>query len=164
MVAQRTVLLHLLPSLVTAYFLPHISAMENHLSSYLHRPVEAAGVHEAGGAVEDEVRVVFAAVVAVDAVDCIEEMAVALDAVVVAEGSSDQVPHRTEGLEVEHPVHCTLHTLLDRRSVRSWKEEKTPLGRLSLGSRAVPLGLPIILHSMVSGHQTPKLPAKKISY
>jgi hypothetical protein len=106
MVAQRRALLHLLPSLVTACFLPHISAVVDHLSSYLHRPVEAAGVHEEGVVVEDEVRVVFAVVVAaVDDVDNIEEMAVALGAVVVAESNSDQVPHRTEGLEVEHPVH-----------------------------------------------------------
>ena len=152
MFAQRRVLLLHLPSLANACHLPDISAVVDRQLSCLHRPVEGAEVHEEGEVVVDEIRVVLVVVVAAVAVVVVVavagdiEMAVTL--AVVEKCSLDQGSHRTEGLEVEYPAHCILRTPLDRCSLHSWREERTPLGRSSLGSRAVPLGLPIILHSM----------------
>jgi hypothetical protein len=153
MYAQRGVLLLVLPCLANVGHLPDITEEVDHLSSYLHKPVEEAEVHEEGVVVADEVRVVFAVVVVV--VDDIEEVAVDLDVVVVAKRNLDQGFHRMEGLEVEYPVYCILRTPLDRCSLHSWKEERNPLGRSSLGSRAVPLVLPISLHLMLLRHPTP---------
>ena len=150
MFAQRRVLLLHLPSLANACHLPDISAVVDRLLSCLHRPVEGAEVHEEGEVVVDEIRVVLVVVVAVAAVVVVvaDDIEMAVTLAVAEKCSLDQGSHRTEGLEVGYPAHCILHTPLDRCSLHSWKEERTPLDRSSLGSRAVPLVLPIIHHSM----------------